>query len=262
MGHQVLSDAVAGDNRRHHRLRLGQLPGRLRRRHRLEGVQVLLRHGGFGRLPDALAERRKRLFRIVPFAGDEHPQALLRIGMESGGHLHRQAGPVQRGHDMAPEHFRSHFRQDIVDPRQGIFRIQAHVESFRAIRSLMRRPPGQRLVMDRLAGLAGLLRPEAAQVLQQRPAYRRFVQVAHQHEHSVIHPGKTGLEELRRLRLRSRIQGRRILPRRIAEAGIHQGIEPVFHGLFFPAVTREQSPTLPRNSNGRLDFPGPTEEEA
>ena len=33
-------------------------------------------------------------------------------------------------------------------------------------------------------------------------------------------------------------------------------------GLFFPAVTREQSPTLPRNSNGRLDFPGPTEEEA
>ena len=33
-------------------------------------------------------------------------------------------------------------------------------------------------------------------------------------------------------------------------------------GLFFPAVTREQSPTLPCNSNGRLDFPGPTEEEA
>ena len=27
-----------------------------------------------------------------------------------------------------------------------------------------------------------------------------------------------------------------------------------------PAVTREQFPALPRNSNGRLDFPGPTQE--
>ena len=29
-----------------------------------------------------------------------------------------------------------------------------------------------------------------------------------------------------------------------------------------PSVTREQSPALPDNSNGRLDFPGPTQEEA
>ena len=27
-----------------------------------------------------------------------------------------------------------------------------------------------------------------------------------------------------------------------------------------PAVTREQSPAFLRNSNGRLDFPGPTQE--
>ena len=31
--------------------------------------------------------------------------------------------------------------------------------------------------------------------------------------------------------------------------------------LFCPAVTREQSPALTCNSNGRLDFPGPTQEE-
>ena len=31
---------------------------------------------------------------------------------------------------------------------------------------------------------------------------------------------------------------------------------------FCPAVTRAQPPALPRNSNGRLGFPGPTQEEA
>ena len=38
------------------------------------------------------------------------------------------------------------------------------------------------------------------------------------------------------------------------------GYKPIW-GLFCPAVTREQSPALPRNSNGRLEFPGPTQEE-
>ena len=32
-------------------------------------------------------------------------------------------------------------------------------------------------------------------------------------------------------------------------------------GLFCPTVTREQHPSLPRNSNGRLVFTGPTQEE-
>ena len=32
--------------------------------------------------------------------------------------------------------------------------------------------------------------------------------------------------------------------------------------LFCPEVTRAQPPALPRNSNGRLGFPGPTQEEA
>ena len=30
--------------------------------------------------------------------------------------------------------------------------------------------------------------------------------------------------------------------------------------VYWPAVTREQSPAFLRNSNGRLDFPGPTQE--
>ena len=38
-----------------------------------------------------------------------------------------------------------------------------------------------------------------------------------------------------------------------------------FHGsricIFCPTVTREQHPSLPRNSNGRLVFTGPTQEE-
>ena len=34
---------------------------------------------------------------------------------------------------------------------------------------------------------------------------------------------------------------------------------PCQHG---PAVTREQSPAFLRNSNGRLDLPGPTQEAA
>ena len=33
-------------------------------------------------------------------------------------------------------------------------------------------------------------------------------------------------------------------------------------GLFCPELTREQSLALSRNLNGRLDFPGPTQEEA
>ena len=36
MGHHILADAVARDDRCHHRLWLSQFPGRLRRRHRLE----------------------------------------------------------------------------------------------------------------------------------------------------------------------------------------------------------------------------------
>ena len=32
--------------------------------------------------------------------------------------------------------------------------------------------------------------------------------------------------------------------------------------IFCPAVTQAQSLALPRNSNGRLNFPGPTQEEA
>ena len=48
----------------------------------------------------------------------------------------------------------------------------------------------------------------------------------------------------------------------VAPGEEHWLLDTSLDEVYFPAVTREQSPAFLRNSNGRLDFPGPTQEAA
>ena len=154
--------------------------------------------------------------------------------MESGGHFRGHPLPVQGVNDLATEYFGGDSRHRIIDTGQGIFRIQTHIDTLVATCLLTHRRSRTRLVTERLAGRCPPLRTETAEIAQQCPADRRFIHVAHDQQHAVVHPGEQGLVELRRLGLRPRIQARHIFLRRIVETGIHHGVQPVVHRFLRP----------------------------
>src|SRR5574340_261254 len=75
-------------------------------------------------------------------------------------------------------------------------------------------------------------------------------------------------------RMAERLDYIHLAPSRILDLGCGPGADrPLLHARYpeaaylgvrsiGPAVTREQSPAFLRNSNGRLDLPGPTQEAA